>query len=68
MLTQYDHVVFTPPLDPDTFGLTCAADDGRYSPDRHELEWLEGDRTISLRSTTLSVEELLAIAEGLAER
>jgi hypothetical protein len=38
---------------------------GRYSYERGELEWVERGVTRTLRSTTLTLGELLAIAEGL---
>jgi hypothetical protein len=42
--------------------------DGRYSLALGELEWVEHGRVVSLRSTTLSLEELLAIAQSLERR
>jgi Putative zinc-finger len=58
----------TPPLDADPVGVRVRGTDGRWSPGRGELEWVEGPRTLSLRSTTLSLEELLAIAASLEPR
>ena len=53
-----------PPLD-DPAGVRVRGTDGRWSPGRGELEWVEGHRTLTLRSTTLPLEELLAIAASL---
>ena len=39
--------------------------DGRWSPARGELEWVEAGRVLTLRSATLSLEELLAVAASL---
>jgi hypothetical protein len=39
--------------------------DGRWSAERGELEWVEHGRVLDLRSATLSLEELLAVAASL---
>jgi Putative zinc-finger len=54
-----------PPLDADVRGVRVRGSDGRWSAARGELEWVEGGRTVSLRSATLSLEELLAVADRL---
>jgi hypothetical protein len=46
-------------------GVRVRGSDGRWSAARGELEWVEGGRTVSLRSATLSLEELLAVADRL---
>jgi hypothetical protein len=58
-------VRLTPPLDEDASGVRVRGSDGRWSPGRGELEWVEAGRTFDLRSATLSLEELLAIAASL---
>ncbi|MGH9185582.1 MAG: hypothetical protein ACRD0U_07190, partial [Acidimicrobiales bacterium] len=68
LLTESPGSTLSPPLDPDAFGLRVRNRDGRYSPARGELEWIDDGRVVALRSTTLSVEELLAIGEGLRSR
>jgi hypothetical protein len=39
---------------------------GRYSYEQGQLEWVEDGTTRALRSPSLTLGELLAIAEGLA--
>lgn len=41
---------------------------GRYDTSTGTLEWTDGERIFQLRSDTVSLEELLAIAEGMAPR
>jgi hypothetical protein len=57
-----------PPLDDDPVGVRVRGTDGRWSPSRGELEWVEHSRVLTLRSTTLPLAELLAIAPGLEPR
>jgi hypothetical protein len=54
-----------PPLDSDVQGVRVRGFDGRYTAGRGELEWVEHGRIVSLRSGTLSLGELLAIARSL---
>jgi hypothetical protein len=54
-----------PPLDSDVQGVRIRGFDGRYTAGRGELEWVEHGRILSLRSGTLSLGELLAIARSL---
>jgi len=56
-----------PPLEANVRGVALRGVQGRYSPDRGLLEWVEGNLTISLKSTSLSLQELVVIAESLAE-
>lgn len=65
LLVQLPGAVFTPPLDPDVQGVRVRRREGRYSPSRGELEWGELGRVVSIRSTTLSLPELLAVAATL---
>jgi hypothetical protein len=55
----------TPPLSSDVRGVAVRSVAGRFSPDQGSLEWVEGGRLVELRSRTLSIGELLAVAEGL---
>ena len=57
--------LLVPPLDPDVRGLEVRDTVGRYQPATGELEWVEAGMVVSLRSTTLSVRELLGISEHL---
>ncbi len=50
----------------DEVGLTVRGEPGRYSYERGQLEWVEGGTSRVLRSPTLALGELLAIAEGLS--
>ena len=68
LLVQAPGDRLAPPLDDDPAGVRVRGTDGRWSPGRGELEWVEGHRTLTLRSTTLPLEELLAIAASLEPR
>jgi predicted anti-sigma-YlaC factor YlaD len=65
LLVQAPGARLTPPLDADARGVRVRASDGRWSAERGQLEWVEDGRTFDLRSATLSLEELLAIAASL---
>jgi Putative zinc-finger len=65
LLVQAKGERLAPPLDADVRGVRVRRSDGRWSAARGELEWVEGNRTVSLRSATLSLEELLAVADQL---
>jgi hypothetical protein len=68
LLVQAPGDRLAPPLADDPAGVRVRGTDGRWSPGRGELEWVERHRTLTLRSTTLSLEELLAIAASLEPR
>jgi hypothetical protein len=57
----------TPPLAEDVRGVRVRSTDGRYLPASGELEWVEDDHPYRLQSTTMSLGELLAVANGLAK-
>jgi hypothetical protein len=40
--------------------------DGRWTPGRHQLEWIEGGVYVSLDAATLGLEQLMRVAESLA--
>jgi hypothetical protein len=65
LLVQAPGDRLAPPLDDDPAGVQVRGTDGRWSPGRGELEWVERHRTLTLRSATLPLEELLAIAASL---
>jgi hypothetical protein len=65
LLVQAPGTRLTPPLDADARGVRVRRSDGRWSAERGELEWVEHGRVLDLRSATLSLEELLAIAASL---
>jgi len=65
LLVQAPGARLTPPLDADARGVRVRGSDGRWSAERGQLEWVEAGRTFDLRSATLSLEELLAIAASL---
>jgi hypothetical protein len=65
LLVQAPGTRLTPPLDADVRGVGVRGSDGRWSADRGQLEWVEDGRVFDLRSATLSLEELLAIAASL---
>ena len=68
LLVQAPGDRLTPPLDDDPVGVRVRGRDGRWSPGRGELEWVEGHRVLTLRSNTLPLEELLTIAASLEPR
>lgn len=68
LLAETPGTRLSPPMDADVQGVRVRGADGRYSLAREELEWVEGGRVVSLRSTTLSLEDLLAIAQSLEGR
>jgi hypothetical protein len=63
-LVQVDADTVGPPLDDDVREVTVRGRPGRWSPSLGTLEWRE-DGVVSLSSTTLSLDELLAIASQL---
>jgi hypothetical protein len=65
VLTQTSDDSLTPPLGADVRGVEVRGTAGRYTPGAGELEWVEGGRAVSLRSTSLSLDELVALAERL---
>jgi anti-sigma factor RsiW len=65
LLVQAPGDRLAPPLDDDPAGVRVRRADGRWSPARGELEWVEADRVMTLRSATLSLQELLAVAASL---
>jgi hypothetical protein len=65
LLVQAPGTRLAPPLDADARGVRVRGSDGRWSAERGELEWVEHGRVLDLRSATLSLEELLAVAASL---
>jgi hypothetical protein len=55
----------TPPLDPDAVGVAVRGHDGRWSPARGDLEWVEADQVWSLRTTTVALNELVSLANRM---
>jgi Putative zinc-finger len=68
LLVQTPGDRLAPPLDDDPLGVRVRGGDGRWSPGRGELEWVERHRVLTLRSGTLPLEELLSIAASLEPR
>ncbi|MGH8937079.1 MAG: zf-HC2 domain-containing protein [Acidimicrobiia bacterium] len=66
VLSQAPGTVLTPPLDAEVRGVEVRGVAGRFTPARGELEWLQEGLVLSLRSETLSLAELIFIAERLA--
>lgn len=67
LLTEAIDVELSPPLEANVRGIAIRGINGRYSPDRGLLEWVEGNFAISLTSSTMSADELVAIAESLGQ-
>lgn len=65
LLVQAPGGALGPPLDAHVLGVAVRGTAGRYTPARGELEWVEGGRVVSLRSRTLDLAELVAIAATL---
>jgi Putative zinc-finger len=65
LLVQAPGDRLSPPLDDDPAGVRVRGTDGRWSPARGELEWVEQGRILTVRSATLSLEELLTVAASL---
>ena len=65
LLTQQPGRHLAPPLEPDVRGVRVRGRAGRYTPGSGELEWVEAAGLRSLRSRTLSLAELVAVAEAL---
>jgi hypothetical protein len=65
VLVQTPGTSLAPPVEIDTRGVDVRGRTGRYSPDRGELEWVERGLTVSVRSQSLSLSELLRIAAHL---
>src|SRR5215216_416133 len=68
LLVQAPGGRLTPPLDDDPLGVRVRGHDGRWSSGRGELEWVEDYRVLTLRSGTLPLQELLAVAASLEAR
>lgn len=65
VLTQRRGASLGPPLDDLVVGVRVRGHDGRFTPASGDLQWDEAGSVVSLRSTTLGLEELLAIADVL---
>lgn len=65
VLTQSPGETLTPPLAADVRGVELRGTVARYTPARGELEWVEDGVVVSIRSRTLGLGELVAIAERL---
>jgi Putative zinc-finger len=68
LLVQAPGDRLAPPLDDDPVGVRVRGRDGRWSPGRGELEWVEDHRVLTLRSSTLPLTELLTVAASLEPR
>lgn len=67
VLASREDASLSPPFDPDATGVVVRDRVGRWSPSRGELEWVEDGRLWTLRSTTVGLPELVALA-GRMER
>jgi hypothetical protein len=65
VLVQTPGSALAPPVEIDARGVEVRGQIGRYSPDRGELEWVERGVTVSVRSESLSLRELLRITAHL---
>ncbi|MGH8914819.1 MAG: anti-sigma factor family protein [Acidimicrobiia bacterium] len=67
LLTEAVDDRLSPPMEAKVRAVTVRGIEGRYIPERGLLEWVEGEITVSLTSTTLTLDELLTIARMLGE-
>jgi hypothetical protein len=65
VLHQSPNTPLPPPLDPDVFAVRVRGTDGRYSPGRGELEWVEDGVYRSLGGGALDLAGLLRVAGSL---
>lgn len=65
VLVEAPGTVLTPPVGADTRGVSIRRTTGRYTPQSGELEWIERGIAVTLRSETLSLGELVQIANHL---
>lgn len=68
LLTQAPGAALSPPFDADVVGVVVRGQQGRFTPSRGVLEWVESGRVVALESDSLGLTELLAIAETLRTR
>jgi Putative zinc-finger len=64
-LVQSGMGALTPPANGDVVGIEVRGTAGRYSAERGQLEWVEDGTTHGLSSHTLTLAELLALAQSL---
>jgi hypothetical protein len=64
-LVQSRMGALTPPANGDVVGIEVRGTAGRYSAERGQLEWVEAGTTHGLSSHTLTLAELLALAQSL---
>jgi hypothetical protein len=64
-LVQSGMGALTPPANGDVVGVEVRGTAGRYSAERGQLEWVEDGTTHGLSSHTLTLAELLALAQSL---
>jgi hypothetical protein len=65
VLVQAPGTALAPPFDADVTGVRVRGRTGRWTPDTHTLEWLEGAHLVELRSRTLRLAELIDVARQL---
>ncbi|HEX2028750.1 MAG TPA: hypothetical protein VHF25_12220 [Nitriliruptorales bacterium] len=67
-LLQIPGDALTPPMGADVLVVAVRGTTGRYTAATGELEWVEDGRTLALRSRSLSLAELIVLADGLRPR
>ena len=65
MLTQRRGTALPPPSSGGEIGVEVRGTVGRYSPAEGEVAWVEAGTVCTLRSSTLGLGELAALAAGL---
>lgn len=68
VLTRSPSPDLAPPSNGDSQAVEVRGVPGRYSVERGELEWADGGASYSLSSPSLSLAELVAIADALTDR
>jgi hypothetical protein len=67
-LIRTSSTVLPPPIEADVLGVRIRGVDGRYGPSSGDLEWVEQGVAHLLRSSSVGLPELVAIAESLEPR
>jgi hypothetical protein len=62
VLTESPAATLSPPFEPDVRAVTVRGSPGRFTPSLGELAWIENGLALELRSTSLALGDLLAIA------
>lgn len=68
IVTQGDGSVLGPPTGPDFSEIEVRGSQGRHDSSSSTLEWVEDGQIVRMRSDTVGVEEMIALAEAMVPR